>query len=221
MPNSTPKPAPKGAKPVPEPAPVPEPVPAVKAPSAMSAPRYSAWHIVGIVAGILALVAVAGLAGAALGFGYGRATSRAAVPFLGMHGYMLPNGSDGGDRQMPYGFGDEMPFGMMQPRLAGAAYLGVTYEAVAADQAKQEGLSTGEGALVSTVIDGSPAAAAGIQAGDIILAVNGDRVVQTAMLRRLIQAHAAGDQISLLVRRNGNEQTLDVTLGQASDAQTP
>jgi membrane-associated protease RseP (regulator of RpoE activity) len=190
----------------------------------MSAPRYSTWHIVGIVAGVLAVAAVACLAGAAIGFGTGRAMTRAAFPAFGMHSYMLPNGSlepFGRQGQMPFTFGDELPYGMMEPQLAGAAYLGVTYEAVGADQAQQEGLSDGEGALVSTVIDGSPAAMAGVRAGDIVLAVDGQRIVRTAMLRRLIRAHAPGDGVSLLVLRDGREQTFDVTLGEASDVQTP
>src|SRR3972149_5263434 len=51
MANSTPKAAPKGAKPARSPAPVPAPAPAVQAPGAMSAPRFTAWPIVAIVAG--------------------------------------------------------------------------------------------------------------------------------------------------------------------------
>lgn len=223
MANSTPKAARKGAKAARPPASVPDPAPAVQAPGAMSAPRFSAWHIVAIVAGVLAVAAVAGLAGATVGFGYGRSMARAAFPAVGMRSFMLPNGSIdpfGGDDQMPFPFGDETPYGMMEPRLADA-YLGVTYESVGVDQAAQEGLSDREGALVSAVMDGSPAAAAGIQAGDIILAVDGRRIVRTAMLRRLIKAHAPGDGVSLLVLRDGSEQTLDVTLGRATDAQTP
>jgi membrane-associated protease RseP (regulator of RpoE activity) len=224
MANSTPKPAPKGAKPAAAPATAPAPAPAVQTPGALSAPRYSTWHIVGIVAGVLALVAVACLAGAAVGFGYGQAMTRATLPLTGMHGFMLQNGS-----MMPFGFGDEgpygdrglMPYGMMTPRLAGAAYLGVTYEAVDPDQASQAGLSTDEGAQVLTVIDGSPAAAAGMQAGDIILAVDGQRLLRTAMLRKLVSAHQPGDSVSLLVLRDGSERTLAVTLGQAPDTQAP
>jgi len=224
MANSTPKSPPKRAKPVSVPASVPAPTPAVQASGAMSAPRFTAWHIVAIVAGVLAVAAVAGLVGAAVGFGYGRSMARAAFPAVGMRSFMLPNGSIdpfGGDNQMPFPFGDETPYGMMEPRLAGDAYLGVTYESVGVDQAAQEGLSDGEGALVSAVMDGSPAAAGGIQAGDIILAVDGQSIVRTAMLRRLIQAHAPGDEVSLLVLRDGSEQSLDVTLGRATDAQTP
>ena len=223
MANSTPKAAPKGPKPARPPASVPAPAPAVQAPGAMGAPRFSAWHTVAIVAGVLAVAAVSGLAGAAVGFGYGRAMTRAAFPAAGMRSFMLPDGSTepfGGDIQ-PFPFGDDLPYGRMEPRRAGAAYLGVTYESVGADRAAQEGLSDGEGALVTAVMDGSPAAAAGMEAGDIILAVDGQRILRTAMLRRLIQAHAPGDGVSLLVLRDGSEQSLEVTLGHATDAPTP
>ncbi len=217
MPNSTPKPAPKGARAAGKP--MPEAAPAAKPPDAMSAPRYTTWHIVAIVAGLLAIVAMACLAGAAVGFGY-----RVALSAAGMRSFMLPNGSMmpyGYDNETPFGFGDEMPHGRIGPRLAGAPYLGVTYGAVGADQAEQEGLAANEGALVSAVMDGSPAAQAGLQAGDILLAVDGERIVRTAMLRRLIQAHAVGDEVSLLVLRNGNEHKIVVTLGQAPDAVAP
>src|SRR3972149_8659467 len=95
MANSTPNPAPKRAKPVSVPASVPAPTPAVQASGAMSAPRFTAWHIVAIVAGVLAVAAVAGLVGAAVGFGYGRSMARAAFPAVGMRSFMLPNGSIG------------------------------------------------------------------------------------------------------------------------------
>ena len=221
MANSTPK-APKGAKLTPPPASVPDPAPAAPAPGAMSVPRFSAWHVVGLVAGVLAVAAIACSVGATIGFGYGRATTR-AVSALRMQDFMMPYGAApfGDDNPMPFGFGDEVPFGMMGPRTAAGAYLGVLYDAVDADVAQHAGLEPGEGARVSTVLEGSPAAEAGVQVGDIILAVDGERIVRTAMLRRLIQAHVPGDGVTLLILRDGGEQTLDVVLGQISDAPTP
>src|SRR3972149_3324679 len=128
MANSTPKAARKGARPTRAPASVPDPAPAVTTAGAMREPRFSAWHIVAIVSGVLAVAAGPGLAGAAVGFGYGRAM---AVPAFGMHSFMLPRGSVdpfGGDRQMPFPFGDEMPYGLREPRPAGAAHPGGPHE---------------------------------------------------------------------------------------------
>jgi membrane-associated protease RseP (regulator of RpoE activity) len=188
----------------------------------MSAPRFSAWHIVGIVAGVLAVAAVACSVGATIGFGYGRATTLAVSAFR-MRDSMMPYGLSpfGDDNPMPFGFGNEVPYGMMGPQTAAAAYLGVGYEEVRADVAQHAGLAEGEGALVTTVIEGSPAAKAGVQVGDIILEVDGQRIVRTALLRRLIQGHVPGDGVTLLVLRGATEESLDVVLGQASDAPAP
>jgi membrane-associated protease RseP (regulator of RpoE activity) len=185
----------------------------------MSAPRFSAWHIVGIVAGVLAVVAVAFMAGATIGFGFGRATSRAAVT-TGMRTFMMPGGEIypfGQGGMMPYGFDDQVPYGMMEPRLAGGAYLGIGYGAVGDDLAAQKGLAADQGALVSTVIDGGPAETAGLQVGDIILALDGHPIVRSGMIRRLVQAHEPGDIVSLLILRDGSEQTIEMTLGESPD----
>jgi membrane-associated protease RseP (regulator of RpoE activity) len=201
---------------------VPDAAPAAPAPGAKSVPRFSAWHIVGIVAGVLAVAAVACSVGATIGFGYGRATTLAVSAFR-MRDAMMPYGLSpfGDDNPVPFGFGNEVPYGMMGPQTAAAAYLGVGYEEVRADVAQHAGLAEGEGALVTTVIEGSPAAKAGVQVGDIILEVDGQRIVRTALLRRVIQGHVPGDGVTLLVLRGATEESLDVVLGQASDAPAP
>ena len=226
-------------------APAPVPAPPAAAPAATPAAKTrSPWTIVGIVIGALIVLALVFGGGVAAGFGLaggvsGLARLRAAsAPYaFGGEGWMMPGGEGMPfgpyfQYRMPYGeqgeipfhmapFGDEgeLPYGMM-PRAAGTAYLGITFEPVAAEQAEQAGLAAGEGALVSTVIDGGPAAAAGLQPGDILLEVDGERIVRTALLRRLIQAHAPDDVVALLLLRDGKEQTLEVTLGQVSVPQT-
>lgn len=230
MANSTPsKRAAKAAAPAPDPVPASAP----EAPAAPSASKKrSPWTTVAIVVGALAVLALVCGGGLVTGFGFGRGAYGLFRVRADANPYafgMMP----GGDWTMPYhrgempymwgqpmphDFGDEVPYGMM-PRLAGAAFLGVTYQEVGADQAKQEGLAAGEGALVSTVLEGSPAAEAGLREGDIILEVDGQRIAQTAMLRRLILAHAPGDAVPLLILRGGAEQSLSATLGQAADVQ--
>jgi membrane-associated protease RseP (regulator of RpoE activity) len=186
---------------------------------------------------VLALVCGGGVAtGFGLSGGVARlAALRAGMPYAYGNGdWMMPYGQHWmpygqpmmpyGEGMMPYGpyhrlpFDEELPQGVLP---LGSAYLGVTYGAVDADRAEQESLAPGEGAMVSTVIDGSPAADAGLLPGDIILEVDGQRIVRTAMLRRLIQAHAPEDTVTLLILRDGATRSLDVTLGQALQESVP
>ena len=74
-------------------------------------------------------------------------------------------------------------------------------------------LSTSNGATVEDVTSGSPAAKAGIKAGDTITAIDGSPVTNSDALGTLIKAHAAGDQVSVTwTDGNGSQHTARVTL---------
>ena len=93
------------------------------------------------------------------------------------------------------------------------AYLGATLSTVNALNARQNNLAVSTGAYVVSVTDGSPASDAGLQAGDVITAVDGEQVDSADSLIILVREHEVGDQVALTVNRSGSEQTLDVTLG--------
>lgn len=67
------------------------------------------------------------------------------------------------------------------------------------------------GAEVVSVVPGSPAAGAGLQAGDIIKAVNDRPVSSTSQLVGLVRAQKVGEQISVTFVRSGKEQTVQLT----------
>ena len=69
------------------------------------------------------------------------------------------------------------------------------------------------GAQVGSVSAGSPAASAGLRAGDTITAVNGKAVASSGDLVGAIAANRPGDKLTLTVHRGGRTLTLDVTLG--------
>lgn len=72
----------------------------------------------------------------------------------------------------------------------------------------------GPGALITSVAEGSPAAEAGLQVGDRILAVDGQTVDATNTLAALLSAHKPGDTVTLRVARPGEgERDVTVTLG--------
>jgi putative serine protease PepD len=73
--------------------------------------------------------------------------------------------------------------------------------------------SGGPGASVGTVIAGSPAAKAGMKAGDVITAVDGRAVADADALTAAIGTRSPGSKLTLTLRRNGATRTVTVTLG--------
>src|SRR3954470_3919649 len=82
------------------------------------------------------------------------------------------------------------------------AYLGVSI-----------GDATGTGAVVQSVQSGTPAAKAGLAAGDVVTAVDGHSVADAASLTAAVGGHAPGDHVTLSYTRDGSSHTLSVTLG--------
>ncbi len=97
-------------------------------------------------------------------------------------------------------------------------YLGVSYAIINSDLAKTEKLSVDYGALVQksqgnpAVLSNSPAEKAGIQAGDIIMELNGEKITQDNPLSSLIQKYNVGDTVTLKILREGKEMELKVVL---------
>lgn len=72
------------------------------------------------------------------------------------------------------------------------------------------------GATVSNVISGSAAEAAGLQAGDIITAVNGEAISSASALSEKIQTFSVGDTVTLTIVRGTQTTDLTVTLKESS-----
>jgi membrane-associated protease RseP (regulator of RpoE activity) len=70
------------------------------------------------------------------------------------------------------------------------------------------------GALVTQVVEGSPADRAGIQPGDLILAVDGVRMEEEDTLIRVIRRHRPGDRVEITLWSRGRERTITVRLGE-------
>lgn len=68
------------------------------------------------------------------------------------------------------------------------------------------------GAEVKELVPGSGAAEAGLQPGDVITAVNGDPVTSGRSLTGYVRRYVPGDKIKVTFTRNGNSQTVEVTL---------
>lgn len=97
-------------------------------------------------------------------------------------------------------------------------WLGVRIQDVSDDVAEAIGLETVAGALVTDVPDG-PAMDAGMQAGDVILQFDGRDVADTRELVNTVGNTEVGKAVRVLVFRDGETQTLRVTLGRREEAE--
>jgi serine protease Do len=98
--------------------------------------------------------------------------------------------------------------GGMVPR----GYLGVNIQPVTADMAESLGLKTAKGAIVAEAMSGTPAADAGLKAGDVITKLNGQVVDDASDLTRRIGSFKPSDKVELTYIRDGAEKTASVTL---------
>ncbi len=85
---------------------------------------------------------------------------------------------------------------------------------VNADIADSLGLKNAEGALVAEPQPDGPAVKAGIQAGDVITAVNGQAVKDARDLAKRISSLPPGSSVKLVVVSKGTDKTVNVTLGE-------
>jgi len=100
-------------------------------------------------------------------------------------------------------------------------WLGVTIQPLTAELAKGFNVTEGTGALVAGVQDGSPAARAGVRAGDIITHYDGQKVATSADLPKLVAATAVGRQVPVTVVREGKKVALNVTVAQMDEPGQP
>jgi serine protease Do len=100
------------------------------------------------------------------------------------------------------------------------AYLGVRYVELDPATAQANNLSVSQGAWIQEdqagdpgVLPSSPAAAAGLQNGDVITKVGGQSVNETNSLQSLIESYKPGQKVKLTINRSGKTMTVTVTLG--------
>jgi putative serine protease PepD len=117
-------------------------------------------------------------------------------------------GNDGVGFAIPSGTVQRIATQLIADGSVAHAYLGVA----------TENASGSAGARIAEVRAGTPADDGGLEAGDVVTAVNGERVSSGDDLRRVIDAREPGDTVSLTVRRDGETRTLRVTLASRPSA---
>jgi serine protease Do len=96
-------------------------------------------------------------------------------------------------------------------------YLGVSIQPVTADLARGFGISEASGALVSSVVEGSPAAKAGIKPGDVITEYDGRKVARSDELPRVVAESPVGREVPVTVIRDGTRVSLRATIVRLDD----
>ena len=96
-------------------------------------------------------------------------------------------------------------------------YLGVSIQQVTPDLARSFGMTQPAGALVSSVVDGSPAAKAGVKPGDIITEYDGRKVARSEDLPRAVAETPIGRDVSLTVVRDGKPVSLRANIARLDD----
>lgn len=91
------------------------------------------------------------------------------------------------------------------------AYLGVKGRNI---DAEDTGLGVQDGAYLTEVVENTPAAKGGLQQGDVIVSMDGEPVGSFEELGEVIRSREAGEEVEVEVMRNGNKETLNVTLGE-------
>lgn len=92
-------------------------------------------------------------------------------------------------------------------------FLGVLGQTVTSDFAKEEDLPVDEGAYVVEVTKGTEAEKAGLQPGDVIVAVDDDKVRSMDDLILEVRQRSVGDSVTVTLWRNGEKTTLDMKIG--------
>ena len=98
--------------------------------------------------------------------------------------------------------------------VTGRPYLGISYLAVTDAQTAQQLGVNSYGVYIMEVVKDGPAEQAGLKAGDRIVSIDGTEIASKDDLGTLMQKHAAGDTLSITVARDGQMQTVSVTLGE-------
>jgi S1-C subfamily serine protease len=108
------------------------------------------------------------------------------------------------------------------------SFIGVTTQSLYPQLARKLGLDTDYGGLLAEVVPGGPADKAGLRGGDgtlrfqaatyetggdVILSIEGHKVVTPDALARIIALHEPGDRVTLEILRDGKHEEIEVTLG--------
>ena len=135
---------------------------------------------------------------------------------IGINSQILSGGPSGGNIGIGFSIPSNMAKSVMEQLLKDGrvrrGLLGVNIQNITEDTARAFELKEKSGVLVSNVGSGSAAEKAGVKRGDIITAINGEKIEDSNVLRNKVAGTLPGTEIRLTVLRDGSPQELTATL---------
>jgi Do/DeqQ family serine protease len=134
-------------------------------------------------------------------------------------------GASGGNIGIGFSIPSNMAKSVMEQLVAGGkvrrGMLGINIQNPTEEMKEAFGLKDTKGVLVGGVKTGSAADKAGIKRGDVIVAIDGEKVEDSNALRNRVAGTLPGTEINLTLLRNGGEQQVKVTLDELKPANSP
>ncbi len=124
--------------------------------------------------------------------------------------YSPTGGSVGIGFAIPAYIADDIVRRLIQDGRIERGYIGASIQNLNADMAEGLNLDRRDGALVTALTPGAPAARAGLEIGDVVTTVNGRSIENASQLTRQIAATRPGQNVTLGVIRNGQNRTVSV-----------
>jgi serine protease Do len=129
----------------------------------------------------------------------------------------LPSSGQGIGFAIPINMAKKISAQLRQNGKVMRAWLGVMIQEVTPELAKAFGLSRPEGALVSDVMDRSPAKMAGIMRGDVIVSFSGKRIDHMQKMPAIVAETPVGEEVDVVFIRNGKENHLRIKVTKLPD----
>ncbi len=150
-----------------------------------------------------------GNSGGALIDGSGKLVGiNSAIASLGSSSSSSQSGNIGIGFAIPVNEAKNIAAQLIDKGSAAHPYLGVNLT----DGSGSDGSSTVTGAKIENVVSGTPAAAAGLKSGDLVVAIDGTTVESADSLIGSVRAHSVGDTVDLTVLRGGSKVDVKATL---------
>lgn len=91
-------------------------------------------------------------------------------------------------------------------------WMGITMQPLTQDLAAYFGLEIDAGVVINEVVEGAPAQKAGLRRGDVIIRMDGQKIMSSTQVQSIVINHQVGDELSVIVYRDGTEQEIMVRL---------
>ena len=128
--------------------------------------------------------------------------------------FTMSGGSEGIGFAIPVNTAKKVMNNLMQGKKVLYGWIGVMIQDIDANLAAYFGLKENSGVLISRIVENSPAIKAGLLAGDIIIAIDNQKVKNTQDLIRIVLKKEIGEKVSLAVIREGIARSTIVEIGE-------